>query len=414
MRDSAILKLAAVAGLLGFGWTFVTVTPKSSGVDGSVLSNSRFGGQRTAEQRAAFIASQREALLAAPTDLRHWQRLASVLAFEEDPFEATRAWLAESPAELVERGGAGLLWYWVGRQYGSEEDGFDPAEHESRAREMWRIAGREFKEYVLAHPREAALVHWRLFGYSLKRTSEPDAAQDIFLRTADEALRRVRMGEEPAGAGLGWTATLLRDSAESGGDRARALRAYRERFDRIARESTALAAQDAWTLWERLFHDLISDGEGGLADAVYPLERLEDLQRAAMQAAVASPGEDPAETATTFFKRAQAWERIAFYWGLIDREERAQRAWREAVVVMEWATEARAESTGLYELARYRAIARDREGALDALERAIALGWDQRQRMEREEAFEQLWSEPRFGALLERIPAPKDPRVRIR
>ncbi len=401
MRDGAILKLAAVAGVVGFAWTFVMrpPPPRASETRGSSL-----GIRGSAVDMAAVEERARAFLAENPTSLRGWQQLADALAFQEDPFEAARAWLEEAPRELAEEGGAGLLWYWLGRQYGSEEEGFRPPEYEDRAKEMWRISAEAFASYVLEHPDEAAPVHWRLFGYALKRIGDVEAAAGIFLRTREELLGRMREGEMDAGEALSWCALVLRDAASAKRTPA-VFEAYREQFAALdeAASGGIVSLSGLAERWQQLFQDLAELEADELAATA--LERLEAIERARLEGA--------GPEAEAYARRSEAWEVLAGYWGLLERSDRAQAAWREAAALMEWAVERRPRAVWLYDLARQRAWVGDRDGAIEALEQAVSFGWNRRRATEREPAFERLKGDGRFNALVEGM-APQTERLEIR
>jgi Flp pilus assembly protein TadD len=100
---------------------------------------------------------------------------------------------------------------------------------------------------------------------------------------------------------------------------------------------------------------------------------------------------------------ANTWRNLGWCRFQIGDAPGAGEAWKRAAAMQDQPTLDGLTNTALYNLACYRALAGDREGALAALDAAVAQGWDDRAWAEHDEDFDSIREDPRFGAALGRI-----------
>lgn len=136
----------------------------------------------------------------------------------------------------------------------------------------------------------------------------------------------------------------------------------------------ALGPRDQWPEYQQ------SPNRVEFAPRVDPAERIRQLKAILV--------EHP--------ENADAWYRLGMVQQLTGDQSAATASWAKAADAQAAARPPQPDSGFLYDLACYRALAGDREGALEAWTASVGAGWADRDHAESDTDLDSIRSDPRF------------------
>lgn len=332
MSNRAILKLAAVFGVLVMLWMLVRYEPPDS--------ETTRRREMSSNERIRAVTDE---LVREPLSSRDWRALGVALASHESWRKRTARWVREAPAPIVERAPVeAYAWYWTGW-------GFDELGEEDAATESWELAREAFAAHVATTPPEEIAFEtlWRQ-GVCHDQLGEEEALLKSFA-SARELVAARRSSWKPSYA-MECMQTLASWYRRTGHP-LEMLAVYEDLLDFVEMRDAAVTQVD----WSSLLFN----------------------SQAAAHAEAARP------EARTLYERVErlVWEpallaALARARGAIGDEELARATWQKAADAQRSRViEEGFSAPAWLDLCRYRCGAGQREEAIDAWREARAAGY---------------------------------------
>lgn len=409
ITTAGVLIAATIAGLGTTLWTVATTEPAKLPV---------------LDAMSAATASVKEF----PNRITSWNSVAVQLIRRGEPSAQVAAWLgARDPAWVAEQGAGAMLWYSVSHQLALTTERFNPDFSRPES-----VAARSKAIDLLVdlshkHPERMRYWHWNSLAWAWIRSGQRRFAQGALERTEQAIFSSA--GDEsddptPGEFVLGLNRLVSCWGDTGMADRAKQIALLHRIEGMIDQRGEATTGNFTYVWLAQHFFNLNEREEGfetlSHARSVYlaadpSVDLRENWRRLAGAYAARGHRDEALEAVESFAAQLDhlgqgveplSWNRAGWSFELLDASDRAQDCWGRWLAIQQKNIQSGATDSGsFYNLACGFALTGDPDGALDALDRAVAAGYSNVTHLENDRDLTSLRDEDRFQDLLESLRA---------